>query len=111
MKPKFVCQLSQEKQEEIKKMLTGLLLYEFGGDVAAMQAHHEMSLDEAVQRGMDSKIADIDYRMVDYLTEPMDEKYRLANPAFIFAIWNETMDYDIPSPFAEQSSEESEWER
>lgn len=59
MKPVYVCQLPEGLQDEIRGILARLLLYQCGseGDV---ERSFGMSLADAVQLGMDSKIADID---------------------------------------------------
>lgn len=59
MRPVYVCQLPEELQEEIKGILTRLLLYQCGSEEKA-EDYFDMSLADAVQLGMDSKIVDID---------------------------------------------------
>lgn len=59
MRPAYVCQLPEELQEEIKGILTRLLLYQCGSEEKA-EDYFDMSLADAVQLGMDSKIVDID---------------------------------------------------
>lgn len=59
MRPVYVCQLPEELQEEIKGILTRLLLYQCGSEEKA-EEYFDMSLADAVQLGMDSKIVDID---------------------------------------------------
>lgn len=59
MRPVYVCQLPEELQEEIKGILTRLLLYQCGSEENA-EEYFDMSLADAVQLGMDSKIVDID---------------------------------------------------
>lgn len=59
MRPVYVCQLPKELQREIEDILTRLLLYQCGGKDKA-EDYFGMSLADAVQLGMESKIADID---------------------------------------------------
>lgn len=59
MRPVYVCQLPDETQEEIRRILTRLLLYQCGAEENA-EKYFDMSLADAVQLGMDSKITDID---------------------------------------------------
>lgn len=55
MRPVYVCQLPDEMQEEIKGILTRLLLFQ-----CKTEEYFDMSLADAVQLGMDSKIVDTD---------------------------------------------------
>lgn len=59
MRPVYVYQLSGELQEEIRGILTRLLLYQCGSEEDA-EGCFGMSLEDAVQLGMDSKIVDVD---------------------------------------------------
>ena len=59
MRPVYVCQLPDEMQREIRGILTRLLLYQCGTEEKA-EKYLDMSLADAVQLGMDSKIVDID---------------------------------------------------
>ena len=59
MRPVYVCQLPDEMQREIRGILTRLLLYQCGTEEKA-EKYFDMSLADAVQLGMDSKIVDID---------------------------------------------------
>lgn len=59
MRPVYVCQLPDEMQREIREILTRLLLYQCGTEEKA-EEYFDMSLADAVQLGMDSKIVDID---------------------------------------------------
>lgn len=59
MRPVYVCQLPEELQEEIKGILTRLILYQCGSEEKAEEYFGE-SLAEAVRIGMGSKIVDID---------------------------------------------------
>ena len=59
MRPVYVCQLPDEMQREIRGILTRLLLYQCGTEEKA-EKYFDMSLVDAVQLGMDSKIVDID---------------------------------------------------
>ena len=59
MKPVFVCQLPAELQEEIRGILTRLLLFQCGSEDEA-EGCFGRSLADAVQLGMDSKIVDAD---------------------------------------------------
>ena len=58
MRPVYVCQLPDEMQREIRGILTRLLLYQCGTEEKA-EKYFDMSLADAVQLGMDSKIVDI----------------------------------------------------
>lgn len=58
MRPVYVCQLPDEMQREIRGILTRLLLYQCGTEEKA-EKYLDMSLADAVQLGMDSKIVDI----------------------------------------------------
>ncbi len=59
MRPVYVCQLPDEMQREIRGILTRLLLYQCETEEKA-EEFFDMSLTDAVQLGMDSKIVDID---------------------------------------------------
>lgn len=59
MRPVYVCQLPDEMQREIRGILTRLLLYQCKTEEKA-EEYFDMSLADAVQLGMDSKIVDID---------------------------------------------------
>lgn len=59
MRPVYVCQLPEELQEEIREILTQLLLYQCGSEEEAEKCFG-MSLADAVQNGMDFRIVDID---------------------------------------------------
>ena len=59
MRPVYVCQLPGGLQEEIQGILTRLLLYQCGSEEDA-EGCFGMSLADAVQLCMDSKIVDID---------------------------------------------------
>jgi len=105
-------------------MLEGLLLHGCGGDISEVERFYGMSLEEAVQNGMDSKIVDLDYLMVfyaeDYQTEKADEQFCLADAATISSILKEARKHDTAYPFTypdEQKTpipadgQEDEWER
>lgn len=59
MRPVYVCQLPENLQEEIRRILTRLLLYQCGGEEKA-EDYFGRSLADAVQLCMEYKIADID---------------------------------------------------
>lgn len=59
MRPVYVCQLPDEMQREIRSILTRLFLYQCGKEEKA-EEYFDMSLTDAVQLGMDSRIIDID---------------------------------------------------
>lgn len=122
MRPVFVCQLSEEKQTEIRKMLEGLILHGCGGDKSEVERYYGMSFEEAVQNGMDSKIVDLDYLMVFYAEEynsgKADEQFRLADAAVISSILKEARKHDKVPDFVylqercgQQPTQEDEWER
>jgi hypothetical protein len=58
MRPVYVCQLPDEMQREIRGILTRLLLYQCGTEEKA-EKYFDMSIADAVQLDMDSKIVDI----------------------------------------------------
>lgn len=122
MRPVFICQLSKEKQAEIRKMLEGLILHGCGGEKNEVERYYGMSFEEAVQNGMDSKIVDLDYLMAFYAEEynsgKADEQFRLADAAVISSILREARKHDEVPGFiylqercGQQSSKEDEWER
>lgn len=122
MRPVFVCQLSEEKQVEIRKMLEGLILHGCGGEKSEVERYYGMSFEEAVQNGMDSKIVDLDYIMTFYVedcrTEKADEQFRLADAAVISSILKEARNQDKVPDFVylqercgQQPTQEDEWER
>lgn len=122
MKPVFVCQLSEEKQAEIRKMLEGLILHGCGGERSEVERYYGMSFEEAVQNGMDSKIVDLDYLMVfyaeEYQTGKADEQFRLADAAVISSILRESRKHDevpgfvYPNGRCEQPPiQKDDWER
>ena len=122
MRPVFVCQLSDEKQTEIRKMLEGLILHGCGGEKSEVERYYGMSFEEAVQNGMDSKIVDLDYLMVFYAQEydsgKADEQFRLADAAVISSILKEARKQDNAPDFVylqgqhgQQLTQEDEWER
>ncbi|GLC79349.1 hypothetical protein [Lacrimispora brassicae] len=123
MRSVYICQLSQEKQNEIRKMLTGLLLHGSGGNSNAVKHFYGVSLDEAVQNGMDSKIVDLDYLMTYYAdefqTEQADKEFRMADATVISGILKEARqndqvpDFYYPEGRCEDylSQQEEEWER
>lgn len=122
MRPVFICQLSEEKQAEIRKMLEGLILHGCGGEKSEVERYYGMSFEEAVQNGMDSKIVDLDYLMVFYAEEynsgKADEQFRLADAAVISSILREARKHDEVPDFVylqEQSDQQpvgvDEWER
>lgn len=98
MRPVYVCQLSEEKQTKIRKMLEGLILHGCGGEKSEVERYYGMSFEEAVQNGMDSKIVDLDYLMVFYAEEynsgKADESFRLADAAVISSILKEARKHD-----------------
>lgn len=80
MRPVYVCQLPDEMQEEIKGILTRLLLYQCKTEEKA-EEYFDMSLADAVQLGMDSKIVDIDcvtdsFRNGSYIDGEVPENVR-----------------------------------
>lgn len=122
MRPVFVCQLSEEKQAEIRKMLEGLLLHGCGGEKSEVERYYGMSFEEAVQNGMDSKIVDLDYLMVSYAEEynsgKADEQFRLADAAVISSILKEARKHDEVPDFnytrvqgRSLLEQEDDWER
>ena len=122
MRPVYVCQLTDEKQAEIRKMLEGLILHGCGGDKNDVQRYYGMSLEEAIQNGMDSKIVDLDYLMVFYAEEydsgKADESFRLADAAVISSILREARKQDQVPDFIylsgrieEQPDGDMDWER
>lgn len=122
MRPVFICQLSEEKQAEIRKMLEGLILHGCGGEKSEVERYYGMSFEEAVQNGMDSKIVDLDYLMVFYAEEynsgKADEQFRLADAAVISSILREARKHDEVPDFiylrercSLQPAREDEWER
>lgn len=122
MRPVFICQLSEEKQAEIRKMLEGLILHGCGGEKSEVERYYGMSFEEAVQNGMDSKIVDLDYLMVFYAEEynsgKADEQFRLADAAVISSILREARKHDEVPDFVylqERSDQQpagvDEWER
>lgn len=122
MRPVFICQLSEEKQAEIRKMLEGLILHGCGGEKSEVERYYGMSFEEAVQNGMDSKIVDLDYLMVFYAEEynsgKADERFRLADAAVISSILREARKHDEVPDFvylrercSQQPAGEDEWER
>lgn len=122
MRPVFICQLSEEKQAEIRKMLEGLILHGCGGEKSEVERYYGMSFEEAVQNGMDSKIVDLDYLMAFYAEEynsgKADEQFRLADAAVISSILREARKHDEVPDFvylqercSQQPAREDEWER
>ena len=122
MRPVYVCQLSEEKQAEIRKMLEGLILHGCGGEMSEVERYYGMSFEEAVQNGMDSKIVDLDYIMVFYAEEfqsgKADERFRLADAAVISSILREARKHDKAPDFVylnvrceQPPSEDEGWER
>ncbi len=122
MRPVFVCQLSEEKQAEIKRMLEGLILHGCGGEMSEVEHYYGMSFEEAVQNGMNSKIVDLDYIMVfyaeDFQSGKEDERFRLADAAVISSILREAIKQDDVPAFrslhrqCEQlPAQEDGWER
>ena len=122
MRPVYVCQLSEEKQAEIRKMLEGLILHGCGGEMSEVERYYGMSFEEAVQNGMDSKIVDLDYIMVFYAEEfrsgKEDERFRLADAAVISSILREARKHDKVPDFVypngrceQQPAQEDGWER
>ena len=122
MRPVYVCQLSKEKQAEIRRMLEGLILHGCGGEKSEGERYYGMSFEEAVQNGMDSKIVDLDYLMVFYAEEynngKADEKFRLADAAVISSILKEARKQDEVPDFiymreqcGQQPTREDDWER
>lgn len=123
MKPIYICQLPQREQNEIRKMLEGLLLHGCGGDMSEVERFYSMTLEEAVQSGMDSKIVDLDYLMTYYAdefqTEQADKEFRMADAAVISGILKEARqnvqvpDFYYPEGRCEDnlSQQKDEWER
>lgn len=123
MRPVYVCQLEERKQAEVRKLLEGLILHGCGGDKTQVERYYGMSLEEAIQNGMDSKIVDLDYIMVFYSEEygsgKADEEFRLMDAAVISSILKEAGRYDCVPPFAypcgrwpdRMELQEDEWER
>ena len=112
MQPESVCQLSDREQEEIRKMLTGLLLYELNNKPENMEKIFGVSFEQVIQDGMDSKVFDVDHRTLAYLTVSMPEKYQLADKAVISDIFCKTHGWDterLALFVAEQA--EDDWER
>ena len=48
----YVCQLSDEEQEQVRKMLTGLLLYELGNKPENMEKLFGVTFEQVIQDGM-----------------------------------------------------------
>lgn len=118
MRPVFVCQLSEEKLAEIKRMLEGLILHGCGGEISEVEHYYGMSFEEAVQNGMNSKIVDLDYIMVfyaeDFQSGKEDERFRLADAAAISSILKEAAKYDEVPAFRYLNgncAQEDGWER
>ncbi|ANU47920.1 hypothetical protein ADH76_13585 [Enterocloster clostridioformis] len=122
MRPVYVCQLTEEKQAEIRKMLEELILHGCCVEMSEVERYYGMSFEEAVQNGMDSKIVDLDYIMVFYAEEfrsgKEDERFRLVDAAVISSILREARKQDNVSDFiypngrCEQATvQEDDWER
>jgi hypothetical protein len=113
MRPVYICQLTEKDQNEVRKLLEGLILHGCGGDKSEVQRYYGMSFEEAVQNGMDSKIVDLDYLMVfyaeEYQTSCADEQFRLADAAVISSILKEARKHETDNPFI--PCQEDEWER
>lgn len=113
MRPIYVCQLPQKEQAEVRRLLEGLLLHGCGGDKAAVRHYYGMSFEEAVQNGMDSKIADLDCLMAFYMEEYQnfctDEAFRLADAAVISHILKEARLYK--ADFLSEEDWAEKWER
>ena len=123
MRPVYVSQLEERKQMEVRKLLERLILHGCGGDKSEVERYYGMSLEEAVQNGMDSKIVDLDYIMVFYAEEydsgKADEEFRLMDAAVISSILKEARKADDVPPFVYPCGrmedrvelQEDEWER
>lgn len=122
MRPVYICQLSEEKQAEIKTLLERLILHGCGGKKSEVERYYGMSLEKVIQNGMDSKIVDLDYLMVFYGEEfksgKEDEQFSLTDAAEISSILKEARKHDEASNFVylqkqykQQSMWEDEWER
>ena len=110
-------------QMGVRKLLEGLILHGCGGDKSEVERYYGMSLEEAVQNGMDSKIVDLDYIMVFYAEEydsgKADEEFRLMDAAVISSILKEARKADDVPPFVYPCGrmedrvelQEDEWER
>lgn len=123
MQPVYVCQLDGRKQAEARKLLEGLILHGCGGDRDEVERYYGMGFEEAVQNGMDSKIADLDYIMTfyseSYDSGKADEEFRLMDAAVISSILKEARAHGNVPPFLYSSggiedkvqTQEGGWER
>lgn len=121
MRPVYICQLSEEKQAEIRKMLEGLILHSCGGEKDEVERYYGMSFEKVVQNSIDLKIVDLDYLMVfcaeEFNSGKADEQFRLADAAVISGILREARKHDEVSDFiylqgrcGQQSAREDEWQ-
>lgn len=108
----YVCQLSDEEQEQFRKMLTGLLLYELGNKPENMEKLFGVTFEQVIQDGMDSKIFDVDHRTLAYLTMPIPQEYLLADKSVIAGILREAHGWSMErmQDYLEENQEEV-WER
>ena len=87
MRPVFVCQLSQEKQAEIRKMLERLILHGCGGEESEVERYYGMRFDEVIENSMDLKIVDLNYLMENCAEElnsgTADEQFCLSDAVII----------------------------
>lgn len=117
LKPVYICQLPQAQQDEVRKMLESIHLYDCNGQASDFEKFHGISLEKAIQDGMDSKIVDLDYLMVAYVQryadENEDKRYRFADTAIIAGLLNEVIGR-IVYPIIEEETKGSlngDWER
>lgn len=115
MKPMFVCQLPQEQQQQIEKMLRDMLIEGAGGDEKNAREFLGCSLEEAVQNGMDSKIVDLDYLMIFYSSEFIgncEAEYKdIPNAVAILDILRTFSNIQIEDFQHIQEAENDDWER
>ena len=117
MKPVYICQLPQVQQDEVRKMLQSIHLCDCNGQPSDFEKFHGISLEKAIQDGMDSKIIDLDYLMVAYVQryadENEDKQYRFADTAIIAGLLNEAIGRTVYPIIEEETkgSLNSDWER
>lgn len=115
MKPIFICQLPQEQQDSIGKMLRDMLLDGAGGDPKKVKEYQNITLEEAVQNGMDSKIVDLDYIMRfyahDFFADCNDDYKDIPNAVAIIEILRNSKELEVPDFQYINSIESEEQER
>lgn len=68
----YVCQLPQKIQTSIRRHLKSWFLREYGS-AESVQEYCGMTLDEAVQMGMDSRISDLEYQLGEHVPCSIEE--------------------------------------